>query len=202
MKYTFTYTICQNSVKSDDYLTVYDFGSVKGYLFKENFRLYTIEGKSVSSPTYTELCTESFGPIPKNALSIETYPCVFTKIYTTPNFTISVESSSSSTSSLSIPTIQNSQNSQNSRKINENKHISNSPSSKARKNDPTIPRNQYRQNSLSINQKMNASQNSLTSLSSQSSTGGPSSPNSPSSPSSQWISLDKITRVQHEVFRH
>jgi hypothetical protein len=144
MKYTFTYTICQNSVNSDDYLTVYDFGNLKGYLFKENFRLYTIEARSVSSATYTEECTESFGPIPKNALSIETYPCIFTTIYTTPNFTISVDSRSSS---LSIPKILVS------RKINENKNISNSSNSsnsqnsKARKNDPTIPRNQYRQNS-------------------------------------------------------
>jgi len=89
MNYNIIYKFVKTHIKSDDMLTIYDFGHTKGYLFKDTFRLFELHSSSADSTIYSENCKESFGAIPFRAFSIESYPCIFDKHYTTPDFTIS-----------------------------------------------------------------------------------------------------------------
>jgi hypothetical protein len=88
MNYIVEYNFAKNNINSEQYLSIYDFGYAKGYLFKDTFRLFELDNSIADTNKYIEECKESFGPIPLRAFSIESYPCIFDKDYITSDFTI------------------------------------------------------------------------------------------------------------------
>jgi hypothetical protein len=68
-------------------LIIYDFGSIKGFLFNNNFIMYKIINKENTK----EICELYDGPIPLKAISIEKYKCYFNNGYKTPHFTVLFE---------------------------------------------------------------------------------------------------------------
>ena len=92
MEYRFTYLSSMNDIQTiDNHLYIYDFGDKKAFLYENEFLLFKILNKSCKENVYTETCIKIDGFIPKNALSIEKYNCMYDKInniYKTPSFTI------------------------------------------------------------------------------------------------------------------
>ena len=68
-------------------LIIYDFGSIKGFLFNNNFIMYKI----INKENIKEICELYDGPIPLKAISIEKYKCYFNNGYKTPHFTVLFE---------------------------------------------------------------------------------------------------------------
>lgn len=78
-------SISEGTESSD--LIIYDFGSIKGFLFNNNFIMYKIINKENTK----EICELYDGPIPLKAISIEKYKCYFNNGYKTPHFTVLFE---------------------------------------------------------------------------------------------------------------
>lgn len=90
MNYELNYYFKDNNFQSNEYLYIYDFGHVKGFLYNNEFKLFKILNKDYKENLYKEKCI-SEEQIPLKALSIEKYNCIFeNNMYKTPNFIIEV----------------------------------------------------------------------------------------------------------------
>lgn len=90
MNYEIKYHLTNTNVESNNHLYIYDFGSIKGFLYENEFKLFKILNKDFKENIYTENCilTEQ---IPFKAISIEKYSCKYENSrYLTPNFTITL----------------------------------------------------------------------------------------------------------------
>jgi len=92
MNYEINYYFKDNEINSDNYLYVYDFGNIKGFLYDNEFKLFKILKKDSKENIFTEYCV-TCEQIPLKALSIEKYNCKYeNNLYKTQNFTIEVSS--------------------------------------------------------------------------------------------------------------
>ena len=93
MLYNINYILTENILteniltENNSELTIYDFGSIKGFLFNNNFIMYKI----INKENKIDICEPYNGPIPLKTISIETYNCIFDNGYKTPEFTIIIE---------------------------------------------------------------------------------------------------------------
>ena len=82
-----TYMSRNDNIVSNDLLTLYDFGDKKGFLYKNEFTIYKILERNFIE-NICETCILCY-EIPMNAVSIESYPCVYNNnIYSIPYFNI------------------------------------------------------------------------------------------------------------------
>ena len=92
MNYEIIYYFKDNKIDSDNYLYLYDFGNIKGFLYDNEFKLFKILKKDSKENIFTEYCV-SCEQIPLKALSIEKYNCKYeNNLYKTQHFTIEVSS--------------------------------------------------------------------------------------------------------------
>jgi hypothetical protein len=70
---TIIYKPSSKSISSSQFLYIYDFGNVKGFLINDEFKLYKIINKELKDKALYEECEEHDTSIPLNTLSIDKY---------------------------------------------------------------------------------------------------------------------------------